>query len=198
MVGKEVPASAEGLTPGETPEDAAPAPADRETAAALVRASAGMAVGTALSRITGFLRVAAMAFALGVTETRLSDAYNIPNNIPNIVYELILGGILTSVFVPVFVRQLTTRSREDAWRSAQAVTTVAFLVLAAVTLAGILAAPWIVRLYTARIPGVEERAAVQELATLFLRFFMPQILLYGLGAVASGLLNAHRDRKSVV
>jgi putative peptidoglycan lipid II flippase len=157
----------------------------------LVRASAGMAVGTTLSRLTGFLRVAAMAFALGVAETRLADAYNIPNNIPNIVYELILGGILTSVFVPVFVRQLTKRSQDEAWRSAQAVLTVTFIVLAAITVIGILAAPWIVRLYTARIPGAE-RAAVQDLATLFLRFFMPQILLYGIGAVATGLLNAHK------
>ncbi|MGH2710934.1 MAG: murein biosynthesis integral membrane protein MurJ [Actinomycetota bacterium] len=157
-----------------------------------MRATAGMAVGTTLSRLTGFLRVAAMAFALGVAETRLADSYNVANNIPNIVYELILGGILTSVFVPIFVRQLTKRSREEAWQSAQAVLTVTFLVLAVVTVVGILAAPWIVRLYTARIPGVEQRAAVQELATLFLRFFMPQILLYGVGAVATGLLNAHK------
>ena len=190
MVGKEVPASAEGLSPGETPEDRGPQPADPDSGTALVRATATMAVGTALSRLTGFLRVAAMAFALGVAESRLNDAYSVANNIPNIVYELILGGVLTSVFVPVFMRQLTKRSQEQAWRSAQAVITVTFLVLAAVTLIGILAAPWIVRLYTARIPGVEQRVAVQELATLFLRFFMPQILLYGVGAVASGLLNA--------
>jgi putative peptidoglycan lipid II flippase len=178
------------VTPGTTPEDGAPQPAVRDGAEGLVRATAGMAVGTTLSRVTGFLRVAAMAFALGVAETRLADAYNVAHNIPNIVYELILGGVLTSVFVPVFVRQLRKRSREEAWRSAQAVMTVAFLLLAAVTLAGILAAPWIVRLYTARIPGAEQRAAVQELATLFLRFFMPQILLFGIGAVATGLLNA--------
>ena len=151
-----------------------------------------MAVGTTLSRLTGFLRVAAMAFALGVAESRLSDAYNVANNIPNIVYELILGGILTSVFVPVFVRQLTKRSREEAWRSAQAVLTVTFIVLAVIMVIGILAAPWIVRLYTARIPGGGQRAAVQDLATLFLRFFLPQILLYGIGAVATGLLNAHK------
>ena len=191
-MGKEVPPSTEGLSPGESPEEHEPQPADRDSAAALVRATAGMAVGTALSRLSGFGRVAAMAFALGVAESRLNDAYSVANNIPNIVYELILGGILTSVFVPIFVRQLTKRSEEQAWRSAQAVITVTFLVLSAVTLIGILAAPWIVRLYTARIPGVEERAAVQELATLFLRFFMPQILLYGIGAVATGMLNARR------
>ena len=150
-----------------------------------------MAVGTTLSRVTGFLRVAAMAFALGVTETRLADAYNVANNIPNIVYELFLGGVLTSVFVPVFVRQLKERSREEAWESARAVLTTALVLLLLIMVAGIVAAPWVVRVYTLRVPS-PEREAVQELATLFLRFFMPQIVLYGLGAVATGLLNAHR------
>jgi putative peptidoglycan lipid II flippase len=133
-----------------------------------------------------------MAFALGVTETRLADAYNVANNIPNIVYELVLGGVLTSVFVPVFVRQLKTRSREEAWEAARAVMTTALLVLLLVMIVGIVSAPWVVRLYTVRVPPGPERAAVQELATLFLRFFMPQIVLYGLGAVATGLLNANR------
>ena len=168
-----------------------PGPPDADTAEGLVRSTAVMAVGTTLSRVTGFLRVAAMAFALGVAESRLADAYAVANNIPNIVYELILGGILTSVFVPVFVQQLAKRSKAEAWRSAQAVMTVTFLVLLVIMVIGIIAAPWIVRLYTVRVPP-EARPAVQDLATLFLRFFMPQILLYGMGAVATGLLNAHR------
>jgi putative peptidoglycan lipid II flippase len=190
VVVAEVPASGETLTPDEPPRVPG-ADAEAVEDARLVRSTAAMAVGTTLSRITGFLRVAAMAFALGVAETRLADAYNVANNIPNIVYELILGGILTSVFVPVFVQQLQSRSREEAWRSAQAVMTVAVVVLGIVMLAGILAAPWIVKLYTLRVPAAD-RADVQPLATFFLRIFMPQIALYGLGAVATGLLNAHR------
>jgi putative peptidoglycan lipid II flippase len=188
VVGEEVPVPDEDLS-GDRPSPAARP--DGDTAEGLVRSTAAMAVGTALSRLTGFLRVAAMAFALGVAESRLADAYTVANNIPNIVYELILGGVLTSVFVPVFVHQMARRSVDQARRSAQAVMTVTFLVLLAVTVIGILAAPWIVKLYTLRVPS-PDREAVQELATLFLRFFMPQILLYGMGAVATGLLNANR------
>ncbi len=181
------------MSAGQNPEDTGPLPPDPSTGEgeALVRSTAAMAVGTTLSRVTGFLRVAAMAFALGVAESRLADSYNVANNIPHVVYELILGGILTSVFVPVFVHQLTTRSRDDAWRSASAVLTVTFVVLAVVTVIGVLAAPWIVKLYTVRVPAAE-RQEVQDLATFFLRFFVPQIALYGLGAVATGVLNAHR------
>ena len=178
-------------TPETGPLGVASAMPDADTPEGLVRSTASMAIGTALSRLTGFLRVAALAFALGVAETRLADSYNVANNIPNIVYELVLGGILTSVFVPVFVGQLTKRSREEAWRSANAVMTVAIVVLSAITLIGIVAAPWIVRLYTVRVDPAQ-RAAVQDLAAFFLRFFMPQIALYGIGAIATGLLNAHR------
>ena len=40
----------------------------------LARPAAVMAVGTVLSRLTGLGRVAAMAFALGVAESRLADS----------------------------------------------------------------------------------------------------------------------------
>ncbi|HET6776790.1 MAG TPA: murein biosynthesis integral membrane protein MurJ [Actinomycetota bacterium] len=190
-MGKEVPPAPENVTPDDPDATGWGAPVGDAEDVSLVRSTAVMAVGTTLSRVTGFLRLAAMAFALGVAETRLADAYNVANNIPNIVYELVLGGVLTSVFVPVFVRQLKTRSREEAWEAARAVLTTALVVLLLIVIAGIVAAPWVVRLYTVRVPS-PEREAVQELATLFLQFFMPQIVLYGLGAVATGLLNAHR------
>jgi putative peptidoglycan lipid II flippase len=150
-----------------------------------------MSVGTALSRLTGFLRIAAMAFALGVAETRLADAYNVANNIPNIIYELVLGGVLSAVFVPVFVQQLLTPDEDDPWHVTRAVMTVTFVVLGVVMLVGIVAAPWIVRLYTLRVAGAA-REASQALSSFLLLFFMPQIVLYGLGAVATGALNAHR------
>ncbi|MDQ4131137.1 MAG: murein biosynthesis integral membrane protein MurJ, partial [Actinomycetota bacterium] len=43
-----------------------------------------MAVGTVLSRLSGFLRVAALSYAFGVTEGKLADAYNVANVTPNI------------------------------------------------------------------------------------------------------------------
>ncbi|MDQ3643592.1 MAG: murein biosynthesis integral membrane protein MurJ, partial [Actinomycetota bacterium] len=52
---------------------------DEGLPANLGRSAAVMAVGTTLSRITGLGRLVAMAFALGVTESRLPDSYNIAN-----------------------------------------------------------------------------------------------------------------------
>ncbi|MGZ5351571.1 MAG: murein biosynthesis integral membrane protein MurJ, partial [Actinomycetota bacterium] len=107
-MGQEVAATSDVVTPGEPRTSAVPpdGPTDEppdDSAGAFVRHTAVMSVGTALSRLTGFGRLAAMLFAIGVTESRLADAYNIANVTPNIIYELALGGILTSVVVPVVV-----------------------------------------------------------------------------------------------
>ena len=56
---------------------------------------------------------------------------------------------------------------------------------------GIVFAPLIVDLYTSGVPA-EDQASRPRVATFFLRWFMPQIVFYGVGAVAIGLLQAHR------
>ncbi len=150
-----------------------------------MRSSARVALGTALSRLTGFGRLAAMAYAIGFT--RLTDTYNLANTTPNIVYELLLGGVLSATLVPVFVDH---RDRDDD-EATSAVITVATVVLVVLTVVGILAAPAIVRLYTLRVEGAAA-AAQQEVATGLLRLFMPQMLFYGLVAMVSALLHAHR------
>lgn len=149
-----------------TPGPAALPP--EESAASFVRHTAVMSIGTGLSRVTGFLRLAALTYALGVAQTRLADAYNVANNTPNIVYELVLGGILTSVFVPVFVEWLHVRGRDQAREVARSVMTIAIVVLSAITVVTILAAPWIVRLYTLRVPAAAAEGE-RALATFCLR-----------------------------
>jgi putative peptidoglycan lipid II flippase len=185
-VGEEVPATSDLVTPGPSEP-----PPPEDSTSSFVRNTVVMSIGTALSRVTGFLRLSAMAFALGITESRLPDAYNIANVTPNILYELALGGILTSVVVPVVVEWMQTRGRDAAWDVARRLFTLAFVVLSGIAVAGIVLAPWIVDLYTTGVPGSQQQA-VGDLATFFLRWFMPQIVFYGLGAVATGLLNAHR------
>jgi putative peptidoglycan lipid II flippase len=156
----------------------------------LGRSAAVMAAGTVLSRLTGLGRLIAMAYALGVTESRLADSYNIANTMPNVVYELVLGGVLTSVFIPVVVGELRTRRKDDAWESVSAMATTSIALLMALTVVGVVAAPWIIRLFTFQLSG-REAAEQQALATFFLRIFAPQIAFYGIAAIAGGLLNAH-------
>lgn len=192
-MGEEVATTTDDVRPTEVPAPGGPETGDlrpEDSTSAFVRNTAVMAVGTSLSRLTGFLRIAAMAFALGITETRLADSYNTANVTPNLIYELVLGGVLSSVLVPVFVEWMQTRGREASWDVARRLFTLAFVSLSAIAVVTIVAAPWIVRLYTIR--GGPDQELTRELATFLLRWFMPQIVFYGLGAIATGLLNAHR------
>ena len=191
-MGEEVPPSAKDVSPRPGPPggEAGLPPEDSRTS--FVKHSAVMSVGTTLSRLTGFLRVAAMAYALGITESRLADAYNVANTTPNIIYELALGGVLSSVFVPVFVEWLESRGREEAWDSARTVLTFTALVLGFVMVIGIAASSIIIRAYTFRVAAGPQLDAERAFASFALKWFMPQIVFYGVGAVATGLLNAHR------
>jgi putative peptidoglycan lipid II flippase len=171
-----------------TPETAA---ASRDTREALVRHAAVMTVGTALSRLTGFLRLSAMTATLGVTVSSLGSIYTVANLTPNIVYELILGGILTSVFVPVFVDRLETKGVADAREVVDRVITLVLALLVVVTVLSAVFAEQIIRLYLVASDR-PDRGAEIELGVFFLRWFMPQIVFYGVGAVAIGLLQAHR------
>ena len=151
----------------------------------LLRSSAIVGIGTALSRVTGFLRVAAIAYALG--GATVADVYSYASQTPAMLYELLLGGVLTATLVPIFVRQV--EQRDD--RATSAVFTVSAVALVGFTLAGVLLAPWIVDLYTLRVEGAD-REAQQRLATDLLRLFMPLIFFYGMVALATALLNARR------
>jgi putative peptidoglycan lipid II flippase len=150
-----------------------------------------MSLGTALSRITGFLRLAVQTAAVGVTVSALGNTYTTANTTPNIVYELVLGGILTSVFVPVFVEWLQAHGREEAWLVADRILTLALVALAVIAAIGAIFAPQIIRLYLIASDTADKQAQI-ALGAFFLRWFMPQIVFYGIGAVATGLLNAER------
>lgn len=152
----------------------------------VVRAAALVGLGTTFSRVTGFVRLAAIAYAIGFT--RLTDTYNLANTTPNIVFELLLGGVLSAPLVRVFVDHL----EDDDEEATSAVVTVAAVALSALTVVGVLAAPWIVRLYTIRVEGADA-AAQEEVATALLRLLMPQMFFYGAVALATGLLHARRS-----
>ena len=151
----------------------------------IIRSSAVMAMGTAASRLTGFLRLAAMAYALGVD--RITDTYTLANNTPNIVYELLLGGVLSATLVPVFVHHF----EEDDEDGPSAIITVATVLLTVLTVTGVLAAPWILRLYTSTVEG-GTAADQREVGTALLRLFMPQMLFLGLMAMGTAVLQARR------
>ena len=148
----------------------------------LLRSTRVMALGTVASRATGFLRTAMIAAVLGVGGVGV--AFNVANTAPNIVYELLLGGILTSVVVPLLVRA-AEQGEQEGLAYAQRLLTLTVLALGAASLLLVLLAPLIVDAYLA--DGTDP--ATRDLAIVFARFFLPQVLFYGAGAVMGAYLN---------
>ena len=153
----------------------------------LAGATAGMAVGTTLSRITGVVRVIALTTALG--GAGFADAYNLANTTPNIITDIVIGGVLSATFVPVFVDHLTTRRTKEAWEAISAVVTVTITVLVAATVAFFFLTPEIIHLYTVTNHN-SDVTNQRQVAVFFLRWFVPQLTCYGLIALFTALLNA--------
>ncbi len=154
------------------------------------RAALGMGAVTVASRAIGFVRVLVVAAILGTTY--LGNAFGASNSVSNVLFELLAAGALSAVLVPTFVEILDRGDDEEADRLAGALLGVALAVLGVVSVAGVLGAPLIARLLTSGVDDVATAAAQRDLVTFLLRFFVPQVLLYAYGAVATALLYARR------
>ncbi|HXQ74963.1 MAG TPA: murein biosynthesis integral membrane protein MurJ [Acidimicrobiales bacterium] len=154
------------------------------------RATAVMAVGTTLSRVTGVIRIIVLAYALG-TSTHLADAYNLANTLPNIIHDIVLGGVLSATFIPVFVQRLTTRTDDEAWEAISAVTSVTLIVIAAASVVFLVLSPLLIDATTA-LNHSTQAAQDRHVATELLILFVPQLTCYGFISLGTALLNARR------
>ena len=156
----------------------------------LGRAATTITIWNLVARITGFARVVAIASALGIVA--LGDTYQRSNQVTNVLFELLAGGMLFAVLMPTFVEVLRRNARSEARQLAGALTTRAVAALAVLVVLGMVFSEPIVRLLSAGADETSRQAQV-ELGTFLLRFILPQLLLYTIGAVASALLQAdHR------
>ena len=144
-----------------------------------------MAVGTILSRITGFFRAILGVAVLGTA--LLADTYNVANTMPNILYNLLVGGALTAIFVPQLVRSFSDDDGGHGFAS-RLVTTISGILLLLVAV-GMIFAPLLVRLYAPEFSelGFESEQAI---AVAFTRYCLPQIFFLGLFTMLGQVANA--------
>lgn len=152
----------------------------------LARAAALIAVLTILARIVGFARN--IVFANTVGQTCLGQTYQSTNTIPNIVFEVVAGGALASVVVPLISSYVVRGDERGASQIASALMSWTIVVLTPVAvLTAVLARP-LTSLILQDAPCEE---AVQAGAAM-LRIFAPQVVLYGIGIVLTGVLQAYK------
>src|SRR5215203_369090 len=162
--------------------------------AAILRSVLSMSVATTLSRITGYARTMTQTAVIGTGA--VANAYTFSNALPTQLYELFMGGLLSSIFVPLLVERLARHGEDDARRLTNALLTAILPFLAVVVLIACVFAGPLVYLVTAWSPAEgfsrQEAQEATSLAVLLFRVFALQILFYGVGAVATGVLNSHR------
>ena len=148
-------------------------------------AAALIAVLTLLARLAGFARTLVFTNTVGADST--GDTYLAANNVPNIVFEVVAGGALAALVVPMLAGGIATGDRDQVRRTASALLGWCLLVLTPLAILIAVFAEPIARL----LLGDGDPAEV-ELAARFLLVFAPQVVLYGIGIVLTGVLQAHR------
>lgn len=140
---------------------------------------------TVCARIAGFGRQ--VVFARTVGPTCVGSTYQTANTVPNILYEIVAGGALASLVVPLLAAGVSAGDRASVRRIASALLTWTVLVLTPLAVAvAVFARP----LVGVLLGGTPCPGAV-DLGARMLVVFAPQIVLYGVGIVLAGVLQAH-------
>lgn len=155
------------------------------TGARVAGAATLIAVLTMASRLAGFGRTAVFTGVMG-EKSDLGDMYVVANTVPNIIFEIVAGGALASLVVPLLAGAIAAGDRE-----AVAATTGALL---SWTLTLLVPLAVLVALLADPIIGLLVDRSAEQIAAgaRMLRIFAPQLPLYGIAIVLTGVLQAHR------
>jgi putative peptidoglycan lipid II flippase len=158
-----------------------------EESGRIARAAGVVGFFTLLSRIAGLLRDIVVGYLFG--SQGAADAFFVAFRIPNLLRRLTAEGALTVAFVPVFTNYLAKEGKPAAVNVAQVIFTFVALLLAGITLLGILFAEPITRLFA---PGFLDDAEKFSLTVYLTRLMFPYIFFVSLVALAMGVLNTLR------
>lgn len=158
----------------------------RALAGTLLGGAALVAAVTLAARVVGFGRW--LVFSGTVNAECVGTAYATANQLPNVLYEVVAGGALAAAVVPLLAGPLARGDRAGVDRTASALLTwTVVALLPASALLALASRP----LATALLAG-EDCGGQAALATRMLLVFAPQVVLYGIGVVLTGVLQAHR------
>lgn len=148
------------------------------------RATGIMGLATSLSRVTGLVRDMLVASIFGAGFA--SDAFFMAFTIPNLLRRFFAEGSLTAAFVPTFADVYRRQGEEEARRMVNICWTLLLIVMAVVTLVGILASPLVVKAIGYGFGSIPGKL---ELTNFLNRLMFPYIFLVSLLALLAGVLN---------
>ncbi|OGT34756.1 MAG: murein biosynthesis integral membrane protein MurJ [Gammaproteobacteria bacterium RBG_16_51_14] len=143
---------------------------------------------TMISRVFGLIRdvVIARLFGAGLG----MDVFIVAFRIPNFLRRLFAEGGFSQAFVPVLSEYREQRSQQEVKALIDHTAATLGLVLFAITVIGILAAPLLIMVFA---PGFVADEGKHALASDMLRITFPYILFISLTAFAGGILNTYKQ-----
>ncbi len=152
---------------------------------AVARNTAIFSIATGLSRLVGLVREIAVASFFGTSGP--FSAFTIAFQIPNLVSNLFANAALSAAFVPVFTDMLEQKRRKEAFRLASTLFWIMLIALGAITAFFILAAGFIMPLFT----GSTFKGALDPLTAGLARVLFPVVLILGLNGLLVGILQSY-------
>ena len=155
---------------------------------AVVRSATIISLATFASRILGFIRDVIIARLFGTYI--YAQAFVIAFRIPNLFRDIVAEGASNAAVVPVLSEYSIRRTKEEFWELANLLLNLLLVVLTTITLLGIVFSPLIVRMIA---PGFIASAEKLQATISLNRIIFPYILLIGLAAYATAVLNSLKD-----
>ena len=149
----------------------------------ILKSASVISLITIVSRILGYLRDQRITLLLGTTPT--ADAFVLAYRIPSLLRRLVGEGAMTASFIPVFANYLSNKPREEVWEFARRLFWTLAVLLAAITMLGMVFSEQFMRLFTLSAPG----QAAWEQAVYLNRILFPYVYFLGLSALAMAILN---------
>ncbi len=149
----------------------------------ILKSASIISLVTVASRILGYVRDQRITLLLGTTLT--ADSYFLAYRIPNIFRRLVAEGSMTASFIPVFTTYMREKSKEELWEFANRLFWTMALVVAVITILGMVFSPIVVHTFTS---SSGKSLSWDEAVTLN-RIIFPYLFFIALAALAMGILN---------
>ena len=146
----------------------------------ILKSASIISLVTIVSRILGYVREQRIALLLGTTAA--ADAYNLAYRIPNLFRRLVAEGSMTASFIPVFTTYMREKTREEVWEFANRLFWTLALVVAVITILGMVFSPAVIHLFAGK--NIAEAQAIE-----LNRIVFPYLFFVALAALAMGILN---------
>ncbi|HAV76497.1 MAG TPA: murein biosynthesis integral membrane protein MurJ, partial [Anaerolineae bacterium] len=154
----------------------------------IARAAGTVMFAIVLGQIAGLVRGIIVANVFGASPEL--DSFYAANRVSETLFLLVAGGALGSAFIPTFTGLLAKDDKTSAWRLASALANAVTLTLSLLAALIALFAPQVVRYALA--PGLAADPELFSLTISLLRIQLISSVLFGLGGLIVGVLNAHQ------